>query len=160
VFFLQGCDDEREKSSVPSSIEQDIKHTRDEASSFADFEDKLVAQGFVKINSTSQNKLGDDVTFNYSLFRKANLNYVHIEFTGGTSTKDNLTIGFDTEETTDPTIICSDGLSSPTDFYHLEASNGLDKQWVGIYFESKQSDKTPNGEIVLNSDNGTWRGHF
>ncbi|MGG4440222.1 hypothetical protein [Brevibacillus fortis] len=160
ILFLSGCTAETDEISKQVSIDQIIKKARNDAKELEDFQNKLYEQGFAMDDSTTLNKLGDDVTFNYSVFRKGTVGYIHIEFIEESKKNDELTLGFDANETNNPIIIHSDGLNSPTDYFQFKVSSGLDKQWVGIYFEGKKTDSSPNGEIVLNYGSDSWRSHY
>ncbi|MED1953581.1 hypothetical protein [Brevibacillus centrosporus] len=160
ILFAQGCKTETEEPSTPLSFEQLIKKTRNDINELEDFERKLNEQGFVKSHSSS-NKIGDNVTFSYSVFRKDEVGYVHIEFTDESKANDELNLDFDTNETDKPRIIHSDGLNSSNDDpYRFQPSSGLDKQWIGIYFEGKKADSIPKGAIVLSYGSESWRSHY
>lgn len=160
ILFLQGCTAETEEAQPPVSIEQGIKKIRDEAKGLDDFEGKLNERGFVKSHSSS-NKIGDKVTFSYSVFRKDNAGYIQIEFAGESKENDELNIEFDNNETDNPRFIHSDGLnSSASDPFRFQVTSSIEKQWIGIYFEGRKADSIPNGAIVLNYGSESWRSHY
>lgn len=163
-LLLIGCEKEDVTSKSPLSAEQMIKTLRLEATSPDDFNNKLLKEGFSIDNSSSlksgTNKLGDQITFTYSIYRKDKYGYIHVEFSEvNEKDTDELRLGFDKQETQLPHLIHSDGLGIPSDFYRLKVLNNLENQWIGIYFENK-NETIAHGEITLNYGNNRWRSTY
>lgn len=159
ILFTVGCQSVEENSAPSLTVEQAIKDYRMKATSLDEFKKTLHKQGLVAFQS-DVNKLDDDTSFDYSLFRNDTYSYIHFEFSDESKEDQGLRIGFDREEAKNIRVIHSEGLTPEEDGLQFQVSDGLNQKWVGIYFESKKQDGFPNGEITLKYGSENWRSHY
>ena len=77
--LLSVAEIEPPQSEDDNTILQDIKNFKIHSNSSLEFEAKLKQNGFIK-DMSSLEKLGDNINFTYSMFRKGELNYIHFQF--------------------------------------------------------------------------------
>lgn len=160
LVFANGCEEAQpEPPDPPATVEQMIHALRTDARSLEEFETRLKEQGFVKSKSSLETLQGD-LAFRYAVFRRNQEGYIHLEFTDVREKADELSLGLDREETKTARVIWSAGLRPLDRSYRFEVLRGLDQQWVGICFVSREEGDVAHGAITLNYGRISWRSSY